>query len=237
MDEHWEPALRPPSRERVVDDVRRSLEEAIFTGEMPPGSRLVEQRLSEQLQVSRTTVREALLMLRQQGLVAHTPRGGTFVTRISPQDALDLRTARALLEGYAVRRRVDMLDREIGAELDAAIVAMGRCVLPRAMPRLVDLDLAFHRLIMTRAQSSVLLETWAGLDGLMRAVFLRVIEARQITVDDVVAVHRVLLVGLRSGDADRAQRAIVHHYMRHYHPPEHADAMQRTLAQMPLTER
>src|SRR5262245_51265377 len=109
------PRLRAPNRARLVDDVRQSLEDAILTGEIKPGERLIETRISEQLEVSRTTVREALLMLERQGLVQTRPRRGTFVARLSRQDALDLGYARALLEGYAVRMGF--------AKIDAALLA------------------------------------------------------------------------------------------------------------------
>ena len=58
-----ETKLRRPSRLRIVDDVYQSLEEAILTGQVLPGARLVETSIAGQLDVSRTTVREAFLML------------------------------------------------------------------------------------------------------------------------------------------------------------------------------
>src|SRR5829696_8958520 len=82
--------LRTPSRARLVDDVYRSLEEAILSGRMRPGERIVESWLSEHLAVSRTTVREALLMLERAGYVVSEPRRGTFVTRLPREEALDL---------------------------------------------------------------------------------------------------------------------------------------------------
>src|ERR671929_1753007 len=93
--------LRPPSRLRLVDEVCRSLEEAILSARIRPGERLVETAIADQLGVSRTTIREAFLMLQQRGLIQSTPRGGTFVTRLSREDALDLGYTRALLEGFA----------------------------------------------------------------------------------------------------------------------------------------
>src|SRR5215207_3276571 len=102
--------LRTPSRARLVDDVYRSLEEAILSGRMRPGERVVESWLSKHLEVSRTTIREALLMLERDGYVVSEPRRGTFVTRLSHEDALDLCYNRALLESFAVRsghKRID----------------------------------------------------------------------------------------------------------------------------------
>src|SRR5207248_6083930 len=95
--------LRAPSRARLVDDVYRSLEEAILSGRMRPGERLVESWIAAHLEVSRTTVREALLMLERQGYVVSKPRRGTFVTRLAREEALDLCYNRALLESFAVR--------------------------------------------------------------------------------------------------------------------------------------
>jgi DNA-binding GntR family transcriptional regulator len=55
--------LTASGRRRLVDEVSRTLEEAILAGTMRPGERLVEAAIAERLGVSRTTVREALLML------------------------------------------------------------------------------------------------------------------------------------------------------------------------------
>src|ERR687887_1142702 len=102
--------LRAPSRARLVDDVYRSLEEAILSGRMRPGERLVESWIAEYLKVSRTTVREALLMLERQGYVVSKPRRGTFVARLAREDALDLCYNRALLESFAVGAGYQRID-------------------------------------------------------------------------------------------------------------------------------
>src|SRR5215510_10834145 len=97
------PKLQLASRSRLIDVVYHSLEEAILAGRMRPGERLVEAWIAEQLQVSRTTVREALLKLEHEGYVVSKPRRGTFVTRLTREDALDLCYSRALLESFAIR--------------------------------------------------------------------------------------------------------------------------------------
>ncbi len=89
--------LRQPSGLRLVDDVADSLEDAILAGRMKPGERLTEMRLCDELAVSRTTLREALLILQQRGLVRSEPRRGTFVTRLSRDESLDLCRARSLV--------------------------------------------------------------------------------------------------------------------------------------------
>ncbi len=207
-------ALRAPSRARLVDDVRQSLEDAILAGHIKPGDRLVETRLTEQLGVSRTTVREALLMLERQGLVVTQPRRGTFVARLSKQDALDLGYARALLEGYAVRIGFHKIDDALLAHLDNLIEDMGQCGLPDDVPRLVQLDLDFHRLLVEICHSPRIMELWSNLSGQIRALFITTLENEHATIDYIVEFHQRLVNELRSGDPARAQTAILKHYVR-----------------------
>lgn len=208
------PKLRAPSRARLVDDVRQSLEDGILSGQIPPGERLVETWLAEQLGVSRTTVREALLMLERQGLVVTRPRRGTFVARLSRQDALDLGYARALLEGYAVRVGFRHIDAALLARLDLLVDEMGACQLPRDVPRLVQLDLDFHRLIVEICESPRIIELWSSLSGQIRALFITTIENERATIDYIVGFHHQLIAGLRAGDPQIAQQAVLDHYVR-----------------------
>lgn len=212
------PKLRAPSRARLVDDVRQSLEEGILSGQIKPGERLVETRICEQLGVSRTTVREALLMLERQGLVETRPRRGTFVTRLSRQDALDVGYARALLEGFGVRVGFSRIDGGLLRRLEACVASMGACRLPGDVPRLVALDQEFHRLLVETGGSRRIAELWESLSGQIRALYITTLEREDATIAYVVAFHRELLDALRSGDPQVAQAAIVRHYVREPDP-------------------
>ncbi len=212
------PHLRKPSRLRVVDDVLHSLEDAILSGEAAPGSRLVEGTIANQLSVSRTTVREALLMLERRGLVVSRPRGGTFVTRISRSDALDLGYSRALLESYAVTVGFDCITETILGEMDELVREMGECHLPTELPHLLRIDLAFHRKLVECAQMPRLLELWSSLDGQIGALYIRAIEEYQTGIDYVVSFHRRFVAALRSGDPTVARHAVLEHYVRFNDP-------------------
>src|SRR5512132_1389989 len=101
---------------RKADDIARALEEAIVAGEIPPGSTLRQEHLSEQFQVSRTPVREALRRLAALGLVTFEPNRGVRVRML----ALD-----ELREAFLVRAELESLATEIatpkmsGDDLDA----------------------------------------------------------------------------------------------------------------------
>ena len=85
------------------DEVAAQLRDRIFAGELMPGTFLDEARLAEQLQISRTPLREALKVLTAEGLVRHEPRRGCFVNEVTEQDLDEIFPVLALLEGRCAR--------------------------------------------------------------------------------------------------------------------------------------
>jgi DNA-binding GntR family transcriptional regulator len=205
--------LRRPSGLRLVDDVTHSIEDAILAGRVRPGERLIETKLCDELGVSRTTLREALLMLERRGLVRGEPRRGTFVTRLAREDALDLCRARALLEAFALTSGYDRLDVSTFASLDTLLNEMANLDLPEDVPRLIGLDLAFHRLLVQDSGSPRIVDLWSSLDGQMSALILSSIEHHHAGIDDIVGFHRALLAAVRSGDVVVAREAVLIHYV------------------------
>ena len=87
------------------------IREAIVDGRLPPGQRLKEEELARELGISRTPVREALLILQTEGLVDAAPNRGAVVRSHDADDLEDLYQLRALLEGYAARRAAANISR------------------------------------------------------------------------------------------------------------------------------
>lgn len=206
--------LSASGRRRLVDEVSRTIEEAILAGRMRPGERLVEAAIADRLSVSRTTVREALLMLERQGLILSKPRRGTFVTRISREDGLDMGFTRALLEGFAVGAGFERIDAQVIGRMEQLLVAMGTCRLPDDIPRLMQIDVDFHRPMVEAARSPRLLNLWSGLNGPIRALYLTTLESEQARIEEVVAFHQLLIDAIRSGSPELAQRTVFQHYVR-----------------------
>ncbi|MGZ5118193.1 MAG: GntR family transcriptional regulator [Burkholderiales bacterium] len=91
--------LAAPLRLQVLD----SLRQGIISGTLAPGARITERELTEMLGVSRTVIREALRQLETEGLVANVPNKGPVVRELSLEEAKDLYSIRAVLEGFAAR--------------------------------------------------------------------------------------------------------------------------------------
>jgi DNA-binding GntR family transcriptional regulator len=206
--------LTASGRRRLVDEVSRTIEEAILAGTMRPGERLVEAAIAERLSVSRTTVREALLMLERQGLITSRPRRGTFVTRLSREEGLDMGFTRALLEGFAVGAGFERIDAQVLGRMEQLLEAMGACRLPADIPRLMQIDMDFHRPLVEAARSPRLLDLWSGLNGQIRALYLTTLESEHVQIAEIVAIHQLLIDAIRSGDPALAQRTVFQHYVR-----------------------
>lgn len=88
------------------------ISEQIFSGKMQPGEKISENVLSEMLNVSRTPIREALIQLASEGLIAKTPRKGFYTKKIKVEEAREIYHVMGLLDADAARLAVDVIDDE-----------------------------------------------------------------------------------------------------------------------------
>lgn len=106
----------PIRTQSLVDIVTQRLEEAIFSGELSPGSRISEQALATTLGVSRGPLREAIRRLEGRKLVERKQNIGVRVTELSPDDLSALMVVREALEGMACRLSAKLMS---DADIDA----------------------------------------------------------------------------------------------------------------------
>src|SRR4051795_2446404 len=104
--------------------VAQKLREAIMSGKLKPGQRLFERELCEMTGVSRPSIREALRLLEADGLVNTVPHRGPVVSTISLDEARQLYTARAVLEGFAGRECARINDPEVARRIGDALTRL-----------------------------------------------------------------------------------------------------------------
>lgn len=122
----------PSSSRSVVEDhpdhVYEAIRQAIVEGGYRPGLRLVEQRLAEEFDVSRTPIREAIRRLEAEGLVVVERNRGAHVRHLSETEIADLYDVRSRLEAYAAELAAQRCDAEDVARLDEAAAAFDAAV-------------------------------------------------------------------------------------------------------------
>jgi DNA-binding GntR family transcriptional regulator len=189
-------------RESTAEQVAGLLREQILLGRLEPGAHLRESTLSEALDVSRNTIREAIQMLVGQGLVTRTMHRGAFVARLTPDDVHDLYRVRRLVELAAVT------DATVpGSDLSmlrAAVAALAEAADDRDLAEIVEQDLHFHLGLVETMKSPRLKSLWEAAEGETR-LCLAVIDARYVKPRQLVAEHQELLEALQAQDEERGR--------------------------------
>jgi DNA-binding GntR family transcriptional regulator len=160
-------------RQVLHQEVAVRLRQRIVEGQLAPGAKLNERELSEQLQVSRTPLREAIKMLAAEGLVELLPNRGAVVAQMSAQDVADTFEVIAGLEGQsgalAAQRITDAQLNEIRAlhyEMRAAFTR-------RDLPTYYRLNALIHAHINAAAGNRVLTQTWSTVNARLQALRFR----------------------------------------------------------------
>lgn len=188
-------------RQQALSALRR----AITTGELPPGTHLVETELSEQLQISRGTLREAMRQLQQEGLISAGARGRLSVRSLDAREILDIFAVRAALESLAVRTLSQEEDRgEAVATLRAAVQAM-EAATGDSLEERIEADLSFHHTLCRLTGNAMLVHSWKALEGSMRMSFMWAGMERAVgnmSVDRHTAIVDVIAAGDAAAAAD-----------------------------------
>ncbi len=182
---------------RVADELRR----AILSGRRQPRERLVEDRLSEELGVSRVPIREALRALAAEGLVEIQPRRGASVAEISTEVARDLVEVRATLEGLNARLAARNHDPHIVEELRQVLAAGNATAGTRNVEELVRLNGEFHDKLVKAGRNSILWDIMRTLRERTSLVFaLNGASRAEQDWDE----HAKILAAVIDGDEERA---------------------------------
>lgn len=188
-----------PSRTDYVDEVYKTLLDAISVGTLAPGERITQEDLAEKLNVSRSPVLQALRLLKKDGLLEEAPGRGLVVARLDPVRIGHLYQVRGALDALAAR-----LASERGAKIPLALIDAGReAAAGSDVNALIEADTAFHKAIYEASGNPYIVETamlhWIHLRRVMGAVLQR--SAGRAGIWDE---HSAILDAIHTGNADLA---------------------------------
>jgi DNA-binding GntR family transcriptional regulator len=194
-------------RTSTAQQVADGLSDAIMRGEMPPGAPIRESAIAASLGISRNTVREAVRMLENGGLVRHTMHHGATVIDPSQEDLSELYRARITLELAAagVPRTAEELE-----PVRAALQDLMTAYQTHDPAVIAEKDLAFHAAIVSLLGSKRIDEFYAQLARELR-FFLLVLSVEQREFESqegVIEEHTSIMAALESGDPSRAQTVL-----------------------------
>lgn len=189
----------------LVDSVLQRMTQAIITGRLKPGDKLVETRLGDMLGVSRGPVREAFRRLEQMGLVDKIPYRGAFVSTLTQRDIDELHSLRGPLEGMAARLLAEGRDPQALARLEDLLQGMRRAAGRGDQGAIIALDADFHDALITLSDHKLLGEVWAPVSVRLRRFLLLKRQRLYRTLADAALLHEPIVAAIAQGDAEQAE--------------------------------
>ena len=201
-------SIQPNLAEQVLEAILVE----IATGKLTPGTRIIQEQLAAGLGVSRQPVQQALLLLRNQGLLRDAPGRGLIVAPLDPAYINQMYEVRAVLEGLAFRKAAE-LNSKVAATKGAALIDKGREAVKSGKVRdLINADKAFHQFVYGLSDNALISPTmdtyWTYTQRVMGEVLMRNEKPR-----DVWDQHEIMLNAIASGNAIEAEAQARQHIM------------------------
>ena len=193
-------------RGKVFNQLRND----IINGKYQPGESLIETRLSEELGVSRTPIREAIRQLELEGLAQAIPNKGAVVKGISAQDIEDIYTIRMRIEGLAARWAAEKITAGELEELKEAIELEEFYTIKNDANHLLKFDSRFHEIIFKASKSKPLMHTLSTFHHYVQRARNAALES-PVRAREVLQEHKAILQAIIDRDPDKAERLTTEH--------------------------
>lgn len=192
------------------DVVFNTLRQAILTGELKPGERLMEIHLANRLGVSRTPIREAIRKLELEGLVTMIPRRGAEVAQITEKSMSDVLEVRRALDALCVELACERISDEDIRDLKDACDNFERAVRSKDAKKIAQADVELHNIIVKATGNSRLIQLINNLSEQMyRYRYEYIKDASQHA--RLIEEHRIIYKSIVRKDKETASRAAKMH--------------------------
>ncbi|HHW03562.1 MAG TPA: GntR family transcriptional regulator [Thermoanaerobacterales bacterium] len=192
------------------DVVFGALREAIITGELKPGERLMEVQLAEEMGVSRTPVREAIRKLELEGLVVMIPRKGAYVAGLSLKDAADVFEIRESLEGLAAALAAERITDEELEAMEKILTEISSASEKDDVETIIKKDAEFHQILFAATRNDRLAQIINNLKEQIDRFRVQSF-TNPDRIKSILQEHRRIVDALKDGDADRAEKLAKDH--------------------------
>lgn len=197
--------LKPVHVESVRARAEDCLRDAITSGQLRAGAKLIERELCEGMGISRPLLREVLRRLEAEKLIVLIPHRGPVVASISIAEARDIYGLRRLLESHAAEQFALLASEAEIKRLAAAVARLGSAARKRSSAEVLKAKTEFYAVLLSGARNALIQETLQGLlsrISLLRGTSLMLPERLPISLEEIQA----LLACIQARDAAGARR-------------------------------
>lgn len=196
------------------EEIKDKLMDAIISGMIKPGDRIVETRWAKDLGVSQSPIREALRELEMIGVVETIPYKGCIVCEISSEELIDGLKVRASLEVHAVEEIFEKMDFTFIEKMEEMMEGMRAAVKEDDMRSFSKLDTEFHLVMIEGAENKQLLRLWKQCSTHDFTHITAILTDRPM--EELCERHQIILDELKSNNLknkkQRTIEAIQHHF-------------------------
>ena len=197
----------------LAEQVRDAILGEIASGQLAPGERIIQEQIAKTLGVSRQPVQQALLLLRNDGVLHDAPGRGLAVAPLVPDQVKHMYDMRAVIEGLACRLAAEN-NAARAAKLGPALIDAGRkAAASGSVSRMVVADMKFHEFIYTLSGNPLIEPSmtthWVHTQRVMGEVLMK-----DETPRDIWNQHAAILEAVARGDAAKAEALARSHIMQ-----------------------
>lgn len=194
----------------LSDIIYEGLRSTIVSGLIPPGERLNEKRLSAELKISRTPLRDAIHRLQYEGLLDYVPKVGSRVRRVSVADVSEIYQLRLALEQLAVSNAMGQLTKADYDKLDDNLAKTRQAMANKDLDRVVTLSQEFNQVILQAAGMPRLTQLLTQLKDYLhrfRTISMNSRDRGPRAIEE----HQEIVNAMRASDLDKIHEALVRH--------------------------
>ena len=197
----------------LVEQVRDALLSEIASGQLKPGERIIQEQIAQALGVSRQPVQQALMLLRNQGVLREASGRGLIVTPLDPNHVHHVYQIRAAIEGLACRLAAENQADQARKQGTALIEAGRKAVASGQVPKMIAADIRFHEFLYGLAGNPLIAPAMdMHLTYTQRAMGEVLVQDQ--SPRDIWDQHAAILEAIASGDADHAEQLAREHLMQ-----------------------
>ena len=198
---------------KLVEQVHGAILNEITEGKLAPGERIIQEQIAQELGVSRQPVQQALLLLRNEGVLRDAPGRGLIVAPLDLDYVQSMYEVRAVMEGLAFRKATEC-NAERARKSGPALILKGRkAVKSKSVAAMIAADREFHDFIYELSENPLIAPTmqaqWTSTQRVMGEVLMRDEKPR-----DIWDQHEAMLAAVAQGDGPGAEDLARQHVMQ-----------------------
>lgn len=199
------PTIKLDNYKPLRDIVFDAIKEAILTGRLKPGERLMEVQLAEEMGVSRTPVREAIRKLELEGLVVMVPRKGAYVSGLTLKDVAEVFEIRSSLEGLAAALAAERITEDEIKSLDKILSDITQASEKGDTETVIKKDMEFHQILFSASRNQRLAQIINNLKEQIDRFRIQSF-SNPVRVKSVLSEHKGIIDAIKQGDAENAEK-------------------------------